>query len=166
MTKTAANRPKDMQTQITIDDGRIHIRGPYSDSNNATWRSLGGKFSGGAWEIPDNETTRGKIAEMFGAKADIITALVPGDKIPRSYSSIEQIGGYVLAQRRSRDSAVQMPNGVSLHAGIFRPRGGSVKNPSVALDSDVVFALQCRRSFAEVNGLEISTQKAASLIEI
>lgn len=151
-----------MQTQITINDGRIHIRGPYSDSNNATWRSLGGKFSVGAWEIPDNETTRGKIAKMFGSKSDIITALVPGNKI-RSYGSIEQIGGYVLAQRRSRDSAVQMPNGVSLHAGIFRRWGGSVKNPSVALDSDVVFALQCRRSFAEVNGLEISTQKAASL---
>lgn len=140
-----------MQTTITPQDGAITIRGPYSESNNRTWRELGGKFSGGAWQLPDNETTRNKVAELFGTKSEVIEILVPADKA--TGTDILQIGGYVLAQRRGRDSRVEMPPGVSLAFGRFPASGGSVKNPRVAADATTLFRLHCRQSFAEANGL-------------
>jgi hypothetical protein len=154
-----------MQTTINVNDGKIIITGPYSEDNNKVWKELGGKFAGGNWVLPDNDTARARIVELFGAKSDEVDALVPYDKIPTK-GSICQIGGYVLAQRRGRDYRVQMPNDVSLAAGTFRSSGGSVKNPSVALDYDVVFRLRCRRSFAEANSLEIATASPVSSIEI
>jgi hypothetical protein len=155
-----------MQTTINVNDGKIIITGPYSEDNNKAWRELGGRFAGGNWVLPDNETARARIAELFGTRSDEVDAYVPCDKIPHSSGQIVQIGGYVLAQRRGRDYRVQMPDDVSLAAGTFRASGGSVKNPSVALDSDVVFRLRCRRSFAEAQGLEIAPATTASAIDI
>ena len=155
-----------MKTVINVNDGKIIITGPYSTDNNKIWKELGGKFAGGNWVIPDNDTARTRIAEMFGAKSEEVDVLVPYEKIPHSYGQIVQIGGYVLAERRGRDYRVQMPDNVSLAAGSFHSSGGSVKNPSVALDSNVVFRLRCRRSFAEANGLEIVPATATVTIEI
>jgi len=154
-----------MQTTITPLDNKITLSGPYSEENNRVWRELGGKFGNGSWMLPDNDTARARIVELFGAKSDEVDALVPYDKIPTK-GSICQIGGYVLAQRRGRDYRVQMPDDVSLATGTFRSSGGSVKNPSVSLDYDVVFRLRCRRSFAEANGLEIATSSPVSSVEI
>lgn len=152
-----------MQMTISVADGNISVTGPFSEYNITTWRSLGGKFAGGAWLLPDNDTVRSLIAEMFGEKSEEMDALVPYDKIPRSYGDTAQLGGYVLAQRRGRDRPVQMPDGVALAAGSFRASGGSVKSPQVALDGGVVFRLRCRRSFAEANGLEIATSPASAI---
>ena len=90
--------------------------------------------------------------------------LVPYDKITLS-GKIAQIGGYVLASRRGRDARVEMPEGVSLAAGKFRSSGGSVKNPSVSLDSDTVFLLTCRASFADAAGLK-GEETPAAMIEV
>lgn len=150
-----------MQTTIEVCDGKISVSGPYSDSNNERWRSLGGKFSGGFWNLPDNETTRSVIAELFGAKSDEVEALVPLDKA--TGYNVLQIGGYVLAARRFRDSAVVMPDGVSLASGSFPKSGGSVKNPRVAASDDTVFRLRCRKSFAEARGLELAKAKAVTI---
>lgn len=144
-----------MQTQIQVQDGKIIITGPYSEDNNRQWRELGGKFAGGNWVLPDNDTTRAKVAERFGAKSDEVDVLVPASKLRDG--QIVQIGGYVLAQRRGRDYRVQMPDDVSLSGGSFSSSGGSVKNPRVSLGSDIVFRLRCRGSFAEANGLEIAS---------
>jgi hypothetical protein len=153
-----------MQTTITIHDSKILISGPYSEKNNESWRSLGGKFAGGNWVLPDNDTSRSMIADLFGTKSDEVEALVPYEKYEGG--QILQIGGYVLAQRRGRDYRVQMPHDVSLAAGSFSSSGGSVKNPRVAPDRDVVFRLKCRRSFAEQHELEIAPGPAACGIEI
>lgn len=153
-----------MQTTIKIDDGKIIITGPYSEDNNTVWRTLGGKFVGDSWLLSDNDTARMQIAELFGTKSDEVDALVTAAKVTNG--KIAQIGGYVLAQRRGRDYRVEMPDDVSLAVGRFRSSGGSVKNPSVALDSDVVFRIRCRRSFAEAHGLEIAPATATSAIEI
>ncbi len=149
---------KNMQTNIKIEGEKIHIASPYSEENNAKYRALGGKFAYGVWLLPDNSTTRQTVAEMFGAKSGLVETLVPYDKIT-TFGKICQIGGYVLASRRGRDNRVEMPEGVSLAEGKLRSSGGSVKNPSVALDSDVVFRLVCRQAFAEANGLEIPTDE-------
>ena len=155
------------QTRIEAQDGKINITGPYSEVNNSAWRSLGGKFSGGSWSLPDNDTTRATVAGMFGAKSDTVEVLVPYDKLT-THGKIVQVGGYVLASRRGRDSRVDTPEGVSLAAGKLRSSGGSVKNPSVSLDYDVVFRLTCRKAFAEAAGLEQAapTSATSATIEI
>lgn len=153
-----------MQTQITVQDGRIVVCGPYSESNNDRYRSLGGKFSGGNWVLPDNDTTRTSLAEMYGAKSDPVEVLVPLEKAEGR--DILQIGGYVLAQRRGRDWRVQMPDGVSLAAGSFPASGGSMKNPMVHASNDTVFRLVVRSEFARRMGLEVAGDRKASAIEV
>lgn len=150
-----------MQTQIEIQAGKIVLNGPYSEKNNEVWRSVGGKFAGGNWVLPDCETARLAVAELFGVRSEEVDALVPYGKW--SGYQILQIGGYVLAQRRGRDYRVQMPSDVSLASGAFAERGGSVRNPSVAPSSDVVFRLRCRRSFAERHGLTITAAPIATI---
>ena len=150
-----------MQTEINVVDGKIIITGPYSEDNNEDYRSLGGKFSGGSWVLPDNATVREKIACWFGSKSEEVEALVPSSKT--FGSQIVQIGGYVLASRRGRDYGVKMPDGVSLESGSFSASGGSVKNPRVGDMSDVVFRLRCRKSFAESKGLEICKTKQSTI---
>ena len=90
-----------MQVKIEVIEGTVHVVGPYSTENNDVWRSLGGKFTGGRWVLPDNETTRQKIAKMFGAKSEEVEVFVPNERL--TDGEIVQIGGYVLAQRRGRD---------------------------------------------------------------
>lgn len=155
-----------MTTQVTItpDAGQIQIRGPYSTSNNDAWRALGGKYSQGAWHLPDNSTTRETVAQLFGCKSELIEVLVPLARADGSQTL--QIGGYVLASRRSRDSRAEMPDGVSLAAGSLPRSGGSVKSPRVAADADTVFRLTCRVSFAQANGLQPAAEPEAPTIEI
>lgn len=150
-----------MQVKIEVIEGTVHVVGPYSTENNDVWRSLGGKFTGGRWVMPDNETTRQKIAAMFGTKSEEVEVLVPNERL--TDGEIVQIGGYVLAQRRGRDSRVEMPDGVSLAAGYFPSSGGSMKHPRVGIGEGNVFRLKCRRSFAEANGLELAVEKEPSI---
>ena len=154
-----------MQTQINVEEGKIIVAGPYSELNNARWRELGGKFTGGNWVLPDTSTAREVVAELFGAKSEEVEVLVPAAKA-NGYQ-IVQVGGYVLAQRRERDYRVQMPDGVSLEAGRFSSSGGSRKSPSVGLTTDMVFRLRCRRTFAEAHGLQVAqTPAAGASIEV
>lgn len=154
----------DMQTQITVMDGKIVVSGPYSESNNARYRSLGGKFSGGNWVLPDNDSVRAALAEMYGTKSDPVEVLVPLEKAEGR--DILQIGGYVLAQRRGRDWRVQMPDGVSLASGSFPASGGSMKHPMVNASNDTVFRLVVRSEFAAKMGLDVAGDRKASAIEV
>lgn len=155
-----------MQTQIEVKDSKILVTGPYSETNNKKWRELGGKFQSGSWELPDNDTSRAIVAELFGAKSEEVEVIIPADSL--FDGSIVQIGGYVLAQRKGRDYRVQMPDGVSLASGSFKASGGSMKNPRVALDSETSFRLCCRKYFAEAQGLEIAppVSEKPSAIEV
>lgn len=146
-----------IQIHITLEDGTIGVRGPYSESNNSQYRSLGGKFSNGKWTLPDNDTTRKTLAELFGERSEEVEVLAPAESCTGKYGTIVQLGGYVLAQRRGRDSRVEMPSGVSLAAGRFRSSGGSVKNPRVSLDDDVIFRVCVRKSFADSMKLQLVT---------
>lgn len=142
-----------MQTSFSVNAGKIQVSGPFSEKNNTVWRSLGGKFSDGAWSIPDNPSARERIESMFGAKSEIVDVLVPIGHPEVKGSGTLQIGGYVLASRRFRDGRVAMPSGVSLAAGSFPSSGGSVKSPRVSAADDTVFRLSCRASFAAAMNL-------------
>lgn len=153
-----------MQTTIAVEGGKITVSGPYSESNNAAWRRLGGKFSSGAWVLPDNDTVRTELVIRFGAKSDEVEALVPNSKA--NGTDIIQLGGYVLAQRRFRDGRVTMPDGVSLESGGFPPSGGSFKHPRVSASDDTVYRVRVRQSFAQAHGLAIAGERTVSAIEV
>ncbi len=142
-----------MQTKIEVTGGTVVVTGPFSESNNEQYRALGGKFTGGAWRLPDNDNVRQHIAELFGSASDLVDVEVPLDSSVGKHT--RQIGGYVLASRRGRDYPVRMPDGVSLISGSFPERGGSVKNPRVCADASTVFRLTCRESFAVARGLKV-----------
>lgn len=141
------------QISISIDNNTITVVSPYSAVNNVAFRELGGKFADGAWRLPDNDSSRSRLAELFGSKSDEVDALVSADTL---YGDVHQVGGYVLAERRGRDWAVRLATGVSLASGGFPSSGGSRANPSVSAHSGTVYRLRCRRSFAEAHGLEIA----------
>lgn len=152
------------QISISIDNDSITVVSPYSASNNVAFRELGGKFVDGAWRLPDNDSSRARLAELFGAKSDEVDALVSADNLR---GGVHQIGGYVLAERRERDWGVRLATGVSLASGGFPSSGGSRANPSVSAHSGTVYRLRCRRAFAEANGLEIAPSAATtSSVEI
>ena len=153
-----------MQAHIEAVDGKIKITAPYSELNNESWRTLGGKLSSGSWLIPDNDTSRKVIAELFGTKSNDVEVFIPYDMI-KIDGSIIQFKGYVLAQRRFRDSKVRMPDGVSLAQGKFTSSGGSVKNPRVNINSEMIFRVSVRESFAKLYNLLI-TDTTPTKIEI
>ena len=153
-----------MQTQITVADGAIIIAGPYSPDNNQDYRECGGKFRDGAWRLPDNPSSRGTVAALFGERSDEVEVLVPAALV--SDGPVVQFRGYVLASRGGRDWRVRMPDGVSLEAGGFSGFGGSVKHPRVALSDDVVFRLRCRKAFADYHNLAPAPVVEPSSIEI
>ena len=113
--------------------------------------------------MPDNDTVRAALVEMYGAKSDEVEVMVPAAKC--TGYGILQFGGYVLAHRRFRDGRVSMPDGVSLAAGGFAASGGSAKNPRVAASEDTVFRLLVRRSFAEKHALQVA-ESTVSTIEV
>lgn len=149
-----------MQISIEVNNDTITVSGPYSEENNTRWRSLGGKFRDNKWLMPDNDTSRQVVAELFGSKSEEVEVLIPMRQLPNG--NIIQIGGYVLAQRRSRDSRINMPEGVSLAAGTFPPSGGSAKHPRVNASDDAVFRLRCRASFADKHNLLRATEKEST----
>ena len=153
------------QIEIAVDEGHISVKGPYSTSNNDTWRKLGGKFTDGRWVIPDNDTSRHEVSNLFGSKSPLVEVAV-SDEHPSVFGyGSRQIGGYVLASRRGRDSRVEMPAGVSVVSGSFPSSGGSAKSPAVYATVGTVFRLTCRDSFATAMGLEkfVQTQPTVEI---
>ena len=155
------------QIEINIEDGKITITGPFSGTNNEIYRKIGGKFVEGRWFIPDSQPAREKIAELFGAKSEIVTIAVPADSVVENkyHGGRIQVGGYVIASRRRKDSEVELPRGVIVAVGSLSHRGGSYNYPEVAASDDVVFHVNVRRAFAEKSGFEI-VEKTTPTLEI
>lgn len=143
------------QIQISKSNGSISIVAPYSETNNAKFRNRGGKYDrSSGWVFADAPASRELISELWGDESPLCVVRIPlGDA--KSCGNQEMLGGYVLASRRGRDYRVELADGVTLMEGSFCGSGGSVKNPCVTWDGDVVLHVVVRRSFAERNNLTI-----------
>lgn len=147
-----------MQTQIIITrhDDKVFISAPFCQQNNVIFRNKGGKFLSNKWVFPDTETVSEMIRELFGLSTELVVI-----KIAKSHDLLKAgggeyvVGGYKVASRRFRDSAVEWPLGTWLISGNIPSSGGSQKNPAVQADDDSTFGVVVRRDFAEKNGLEI-----------
>lgn len=157
-----------MKNQVTtgrVDElpGMIAVKSVYSERNNSFFRTIEGKWYPHlyVWAFPDSMTARSILADLFGEKSEDVEVLVPYEVIDLRHGPIVQVGGYVLASRRGRDDRVMVPDGVYLEEGKFASSGGSRANPSVGLDSGMVFRLVCRQSFASRYNLSPAPARAA-----
>lgn len=147
---------EEMQIEIVEADGALQVRGPYSEDNNEAYRSIGGKWDrdARAWVVSTARVS--DLVSLFGTwgggtvQAEVRLHQTDGKK----RKSI-QIGGYVLASRRSRDRAAELGPGVTLISGTIPPSGGSMRNPAVNPSDDAVFALDVPIDFAAARGLEV-----------
>ncbi|MFA7301883.1 MAG: hypothetical protein WC069_06255 [Candidatus Shapirobacteria bacterium] len=155
---------KNMQTEITHSNGNIVISGPFHGGNNSTYKTFSGRFSGGAWTLPETPASSAAIAEMFGASDKIVEVEITGDK-GTEIDGQWRIGGYVLASRRSRDYGVQLANGVRLIDGQWARSGGSAKSPRVNAYAAIKVALEVPEDFALRHNLTIRPQSDGEAVD-
>lgn len=148
----------DIQAEIKVNASEVSIHAPYSDLNNARFRSIGGKFKDKAWRFGNTPVVHTLIEELWGASNNLVEVLVDLDASEDLLSyrqGIMQLGGYVLAQRKARDYAATVTDGVLVQAGGFHSSGGSVKYPAVNPLDDTVLSLYVREDFALKHKLTI-----------
>lgn len=131
------------QVEITIKDGIISVKTPYSVRLLPTYRQKGGKFNRTtkAWEYPDVKPIRDWLKEFFGWYEGAGVKMIASperdhdDENGRAETLLAD-RGYILAHRNGRDCPAFTDDGVILTAGEFAKWGGSVKHPSVGISDD------------------------------
>jgi hypothetical protein len=154
------------QIDITTTKECIRIVAPFSEANNKKFRSKGGKFdrTSRAWEFPATPTVTDLITTLWGTPGQLVRVRVERNQITEH--SEWMIGGYILASRRHRDHAVDMPAGVQVEEGGWTDTGGSMKHPKPECEDDsITLSAVVHRSFAEARGLEIIAEDTDSQSE-
>jgi len=152
-------------TVKTVED-KVEVTAPYSTANNNRYRGRGGSWTGSAWSFKDIANVWVLITELFGVvkgENKVVTALVKpeGDRV-----DLLTVGGYVLAQRRDRDRAVDLKEGVEIISGEFSDYGGSRKNPMVTWSGELELSLVCTFKFAEEHDLEVIEEKEVNPLAV
>lgn len=137
------------QISITIEPDKVGIKSPFNPRNNDRFRATGGKFDGGQWNFANTPATSTMIDDLFGSSEDYVQIRVDADdgRVEACNNTLV-LGGYVLADRRSRDARVNIADGVQLYSGQFRSSGGSMKSPRVSWEGTVLLDILVRRDFA------------------
>lgn len=146
------NESNTMRTQvdITITESSITIGGPFCAKNNAKYRSACGRFTGGVWAFPNTKPGRSVVEELFGCSEELTAVKVRlHDNRVWVQDGQAGIAGYVIAERRSRDNAVRLADGVTLTEGRFLGSGGSAKSPRVTFTDDAEVEVIIRKDMAE-----------------
>lgn len=117
---------------ITNDGTTVTARTPYHPDFPKKARAIGGKFRGGAWtfDARDEQRVRDLCREIYGTDGtpvDTVTVRISTSSAPDE--SAWWAFGRMIAERRYRDSAVRLGDGVVIVAGGFPQRGGSMKYP-------------------------------------
>jgi hypothetical protein len=148
--------PSPFVFSVEREGDRIFVSSPYHEGFVRKARQVGGRWdrAGKAWvfEARDEERVRDLLAEAFGARGDedlsgglVDVSLPAGDRDFERSGALRWDGwnrayfaGRLLAERPSRDSEVRLGEGVILARGRLSRSGGSMKNPSLDFDADVV----------------------------
>lgn len=117
---------------ITNDGTTVTARTPYHPDFPKKARAISGKFRGGAWtfDARDEQRVRDLCHEIYGTDGtpvDTITIRIDADNAPNEPTW--WAFGRMIAERKYRDSAVRLGNGVVIVDGGFPQRGGSTKRP-------------------------------------
>lgn len=151
------------QVSITSDQDRVILEGPYSISNRSLWTALGGRFSG-SWIFPAKEIVKRAIEEKFGSASHLVEVEITADDIRIDKANGQwQLGGYLLAYKRTQIGETIMPDGVRLIEGEWANVGGSQTRPMPTPRPGGAFILGVvmRRNFAIANHLQIIGEDTA-----
>ena len=130
--------------QLQCSDGRVMVRAPYHPDWPAAAKRLGGRWDPGSktwqFDIRDTERVRQQLVRAYGwdgsYPVEVVDLRIRLDLLceakNRKARSAIWMYGRLVAERRSRDSRVQLGGGVVLIAGGFPTTGGSMKYPEVS----------------------------------
>lgn len=129
---------------ITTDGDKVQVTTPYNPTFTCRAKQLGGHWNGIGWIF--NAKTRASVREtvldMFGTdRADYpsVTVRIDADKAwqkdPTGGEVALYFAGRKVLDRRQRDAAIRLGDGVAVIAGTLPRRGGTMKYPSLALNT-------------------------------
>lgn len=146
-----------MDITITGNDaGKITVRTPYNPTFPARARNMGGKWSGTstAWvfDARDEQRVRDLCIDIFGTDGtatDLATVRIDAAtwyRIGNDQGDEKEMyfAGRKIASRQTRDSSVQLGEGVIVISGKFPGSGGSMKYPGLAVESRDGVVLEVR----------------------
>jgi hypothetical protein len=145
-----------MDITISRNDGKITVRTPYNPTFPARARNMGGKWSGTstAWvfDARDEQRVRKLCVDIFGTDGTpVALATVQLDaalwyRIGNHQGDEKEMyfAGRKVASRQTRDSSVQLGEGVIIISGKFPSSGGSMKYPGLAIESKDNLFLEIR----------------------
>ncbi|RJQ53386.1 MAG: hypothetical protein C4521_07585 [Actinobacteria bacterium] len=126
-----------MTIQVTSTGDKVRVSSPYHPDFPARAKMLGGRWDPEArewtFDLRDENRVRALCREVYGTdgsgEVDLVTLRVSLDDL-RDDRQV-WVAGRCVAERRSRDSAVRLGDGVILLSGGFPWRGGSSKYPGL-----------------------------------
>jgi hypothetical protein len=133
---------------VDVNDG-VKVSCPYSPELVAWAKKHGGRWLNNMWafDARDEEAVREALMSLYGTDGravplvDIkieISAYAP----QRDNKAAFWMFGRCLAERKHRDAAVRLGDGVILSAGGFHDYGGSAKNPELCPKSGTVLEVR------------------------
>lgn len=145
-----------IQIKIVVVPAGIAVHGPFNEKNNATYKSLGGRYDrlGRRWILPNNEDALRKLAELFGEESPIVIVVIPLGLLT-IFSEQLQFGGYVIAAWNAHKGCVQMAEGVEVVGGTWDEAASAAHKVPCLSDPNAVLHVVVRRAMADKHGLVI-----------
>lgn len=117
--------------------GKLAARTPYHPDLPKRFKALGGKWNdmSRVWvfDLRDEERVRAVVEEIFGSLIPSGRKVSLRYRITRADGSPVRLAGRVIADRRDRDRAVSLAEGVVVVEGDFPDSGGSRNYPHIGL---------------------------------
>jgi len=144
-----------MSISITTDGQRVYLSSPYNADLSPRAKELGGRWDVASkrWHFDgrDEQKVRDLARSIYGTDgspdeaADVVTVRVhladyEGSRRDDARRAI--FAGRTIAERRYRDSAVQLSAGVVLVAGQLYGSGGSGQYPAIEAADDVIVEIR------------------------
>ena len=145
------------QAAILVVAAYLAIYGPYSESNNAAYRKLGGHYdrTNRRWLVPDTAGNRAFIEGMFGSSNRSVIAEIPDTCLDCDGERLVH-GGYVLATWQNTDrKRVNLLPGVKLAAGSRDLAASEAKGMPCFDGPGAVLHVVLRQDYALRHGLKV-----------
>lgn len=128
--------------KIVRENGKIKVQSDYNREFIGGVKTLGGKWSSPWWCVPEEneEALDILLQRVYGeglSPAELVDLIVDLGALSEDNGAI-RMDGKLLARRPSRDSLVQLGDGVVLVSGALSESGGSRCNPRVDADEGTI----------------------------
>jgi hypothetical protein len=130
------------EIRITHRNGSVDVDSPYHPDFVKAARRLNGKFGGGVWTFDGRDTERicEALIEVYGTDGSMPVEVVDIEVVITGNNggdtSLFALGRQI-AQRRGRDTRVQLGDGVVIVEGGFPASAGSAKYPRLVSNGPV-----------------------------